>query len=174
MTRSFAMRLVAKFPPHLQDTAKQFIKFGVVGVIGAVVDFGTYNIMTRLLGWTDIYHVFGYEIIAANLVSVFLAIVSNFLLNKYWTFRDTDEKVVQQWSKYFALNFTTFIFNQILTSFFAFRVPLVAIIFGSQKDNIAKALAIGIILFVNFAGSKFLIFRRSKPVETSTPSPLSS
>lgn len=164
MLTTIANTLVGFFPPRLQNTARQFIKFGIVGGIGAVVDFGTYNILTRAIGWDDIYLIFGYEIIAANLVSVFLAIVSNFLLNKYWTFRDTSEKVVQQWSKYFLLNFITFILNQILTSFFAFRVPIIAIIVGAQKDNVAKALAIGLILFVNFAGSKFLIFRRQKAI----------
>lgn len=147
----------------MSSTIKQFIKFAVVGAIGAVVDFGTYNILTRLIGWRDVYFLFGYEIIAANLVSVFLAIISNFILNKYWTFRDTNEQVVQQGSQYFLLNAVTFVFNQILTSFFTFRVPLVAALFGSQSDNAAKALAIGLILFVNFAGSKFLIFRRGAP-----------
>ncbi|MBI1833889.1 MAG: GtrA family protein [Candidatus Andersenbacteria bacterium] len=160
MLSSLALRFVALFPPHLQNTAKQFIKFGVVGVIGAVVDFGSYNIMTRGLDWNSIFLVAGYEIIAANLVSVFLAIMSNFVLNKYWTFEDSKGPVVKQWSGYFLLNAVTFVLNQILTSFFTFRVPLIEAFFGSQKDNAAKALAIGFILFINFAGSKFLIFRR--------------
>lgn len=168
MLNSLALRIVALAPLRYQNTAKQFIKFAVVGVAGTVVDFGTFNILTRGFGWDDIYFVFGYEIIAANLVSVFLAIISNFLLNKYWTFQDTGEHVVQQWSKYFALNLTTFVLNQILTSYFAFRVPIVAIVFGSMKDNAAKALAIGIILFLNFFGSKFLVFRK-KPVQEQIP-----
>lgn len=158
------LKVVSFFPPALQNTARQFIKFGVVGVMGAIVDFGSYNILTRVIGWNDIYYLAGYEIIAANLVSVFLAIINNFIFNKYWTFRDTNEKVVQQWSQYFALNFTTFVLNQILTSFFTFRVPIIAAVFGPQKDNIAKALAIGLILFLNFAGSKFLVFRKQRSV----------
>ena len=160
---SLAEKMVAMVPVRYQRTVRQFMKFSVTGAIGAFVDFGSYNIMTRLLGWEDVYTVFGYEIIAANLVSVLLAIISNFYLNKYWTFRNTSEEVVKQGAGYFALNFVTFILNQILTSFFAFRVPFVAQLFGGQKDNIAKALAIGIILFLNFAGSKFIIFRKGSP-----------
>ena len=68
--------------------------------------------------------------------------------------------MAKQWSSYFALNLVTFVLNQILTSFFTFRLALVAIVFGTQKDNAAKALAIGLILFVNFLGSKFLVFRK--------------
>lgn len=139
---------------------RQFTKFLVVGAMGAAVDFGIYNLLTRGFGWDRIYLVLGYEIIAANLVSVFIAIMSNFLLNKYWTFRDPSRAVVRQGAGYFVLNGITFILNQLLTSFFVFRVPLTAAIFGSQKDNAAKALAIGIILFINFFGSKFFVFRR--------------
>lgn len=162
MLKTLAESTVTRFPPRYQNTARQFIKFFITGLVGATVDFGTYNIMTRGLGWDTIYFVYGYEIIAANLVSVLLAISSNFVLNKYWTFRNTDRAVVKQWTGYFALNTTTFILNQILTSFFAFRVPIIDIVFGTQKDNFAKALAIGCILMINFLGSKFLIFRKKK------------
>lgn len=156
-------------PERYVNTAKQFVKFGVVGVIGATVDFGSYNIMTRGFNWDTIYRVFGYQIIAANLVSVFLAICSNFILNKYWTFRNPSKAVVQQGAGYFTLNFITFVLNQILTSFFAFRVPVVEAIFSSQKDNAAKAISVGFILFINFFGSKLLIFRRKAPVQSPFP-----
>lgn len=162
--QALALKIVDRLPLRYQNTAKQFIKFGVTGAIGAVVDFGVYNILTRGLDWNTVFTVFGYEVIAPNLVSVFIAIISNFILNKYWTFQNEDKAVVKQWTGYFTLNFFTFILNQILTSFFAFRVPLIETIFGSQKDNIAKALAIGLILSVNFLGSKFLIFRRKPKV----------
>lgn len=158
--RKLADKIVAAVPLRYQNIVRQFLKFGVTGVIGAVVDFSTYFVLTRLVGWDTILHPFGYEIIAANLVSVTLAISSNFILNKYWTFRDTDKDVVKQWSGYFSMNAVTFVLNQILTGFFAFHVPIIALIFGTRKDYVAKALAIGLILFVNFLGSKLLIFRR--------------
>lgn len=160
MLTSIALRIVAFFPPRLQNTVRQFLKFGVVGVIGATVDFGSYNILTRGFDWNDTFLIGGYEFITANLVSVFLAIMSNFTFNKYWTFHDSGGEVVKQWSGYFVMNTITFILNQILTSFFTFRVPIIEAVFGSQKDNIAKALSICFILFLNFGGSKFLIFRK--------------
>ena len=161
MLKALAERLVGLAPLKYQRTARQFVKFAITGTIGASVDFGIYNVLTRGFGWDKILLVFGYEIIAANLVSVFLAISSNFLLNKYWTFRNTNEAVVRQWSGYFALNAFTFLLNQIITSFFTFHVALINTIFGSQKDNAAKVLAIGFILFINFLGSKFIVFRRT-------------
>lgn len=168
MLKDFAERLVALAPPRYQRTVRQFVKFGVSGTIGAIIDFSSYNILTRGLGWNTILEPFGYKIIAANLVSVFLAISANFLLNKYWTFQSQDSSVLKQWTGYFTLNIITFILNQLLTSFFAFHVPSVAAVFGSQKDNAAKALAIGFILGINFLGSKFIVFRR-KPAAPAIP-----
>lgn len=145
-----------------REIIKQFLRFGVVGVVGATVDFGSYNLMTRGLGWNTVHRIWGIDIIAANVVSVLIAIFSNFLFNKYWTFRNSSTSVLRQGGGYFALNFVTFILNQLLTSFFAFRVPLVGAVFGSQRDNAAKAISIGFILFLNFLGSKFIIFRKRK------------
>lgn len=160
------IRLIERWVPgRYVSSAKQFVKFGVVGTVGTTVDFGSYNIMTRGFNWVTTFHVFGFEIIAANLVSVLVAIGCNFLLNKYWTFRNSSASVATQGAGYFGLNFVTFILNQLLTSFFTFQVPLTAAVFGSQKDNAAKAISVGFILFLNFFGSKFIIFRKRKPVQ---------
>lgn len=161
MLRSFSETIINKLPLRWQKTAKQFLKFGVTGVIGAIVDFSTYNIITRGFGWVSFYVVFGQKIIIANNISVFLAVISNFLFNKYWTFRDPSKKVGQQYAAYFAMSFVTWVINQLLVSFLTFRVPLMVEMFGGQADNMAKVLAIGAILFLNFFGSKFLIFRKT-------------
>lgn len=164
MSMSFVVEhLIAKLPMRFQRIAKQFVKFGVTGVIGAIVDFGIYAFLTRVVGWVTLYTVFGYQISAANNVSVFVAIMSNFFLNKYWTFRNREGSAVNQWLGYFSLNVVTWALNQILMSFFAFRVPIFEQLFGDSKDFAAKVAAIGIILFVNFFGSKFLVFRRQAP-----------
>lgn len=139
---------------------KQFIKFGVTGAIGAVVDFGTYFFLTRLVGWQTHFVVLGQNLIAANMVSVFLAIVSNYTINRTWTFSDRKGDVFAQGARYLVLNIATWALNQLLTSFFAFRVPWLAGVFGEQKDFVAKALAIGLVLIVNFGGSRFLIFNK--------------
>lgn len=160
MVREIVDNIVGKFPAKYQRVTKQFIKFGVTGVIGAVVDFGTYNFLTRGVGFVAAYTVLGQHIIVANNISVFFAIISNFLFNKYWTFRDNSKQVAKQWVGYFGLNFVTWILNQFLVSYFAFQVLFIEDMFGPQKDNVAKVLAIGIILFINFAGSKFLVFKK--------------
>jgi putative flippase GtrA len=154
--------LVDFLPVRLRSIGRQFIKFGMVGAFGAVVDFGTYNLLTRGMGLTAFYIVWGQKISIANNISVFCAIVNNFILNKYWTFRDPRTNLVKQGIYYFIMNTFTWIINQLLMSYLTFNVPLMEQVFGGQRDNAAKAIAIGMILFINFGGSKLLIFRRQK------------
>jgi putative flippase GtrA len=144
----------------------QFLKFAVTGTIGACVDFGVYNLLKRGIGWNPTFLVSGLTLSGANMVSVFLAIVSNYTINRLWTFRDRQGDVFKQGAQYFGLNLITWALNQLVMAFFAFHVPLMALLFGTQKDNAAKALAIGIILIVNFTGSRLFIFnKKTVPLE---------
>ncbi len=61
----------------------RFLRFLVVGLIGAVVDFGVFNLLTQL---TTILPVI------ASGISFICAIISNFLWNRYWTYPDSRTK----------------------------------------------------------------------------------
>jgi dolichol-phosphate mannosyltransferase len=58
------------------EKSETFLKFGIVGASGVIVNLGAFNI---LLG-------FGLNEYIASLVAIELSIISNFLLNNYWTF----------------------------------------------------------------------------------------
>ncbi|HLC48975.1 MAG TPA: GtrA family protein [Candidatus Andersenbacteria bacterium] len=158
MLSAFVDTIIDLVPVQHQKTAKQFIKFGITGAIGAVVDFGTFAFLTRILDWDATYTVFGTEIIAANNVSVFLAICSNFIINRTWTFQGTAGSAARQGTGYFALNIFTWALNQLFVGLF-YKWSLFIQLFGAQRDFAAKAAAIIITLFINFFGSKLLIFR---------------
>lgn len=161
MISSFVDTIIGFVPTRHQKTAKQFIKFGVTGTIGAVVDFGTFAILTRLLDWNTTYTVLGTEIIAANNVSVLFAVCSNFIINRTWTFQDTEGNAARQGAGYLLLSVFTWVLNQILVSMFI-KLPLLIDLFGENRDLMAKVCAIVIILFINFFGSKLFIFRHAK------------
>lgn len=57
----------------------RFLKFTVVGFIGAVVDFGVMNFMVA---------VFSTTLVVAGTVSFITAVLSNFLWNRFWTYPD--------------------------------------------------------------------------------------
>ena len=58
----------------------RFLKFAVVGAIGAVIDFGVLNLVKSL---TPI------DVIYASMISFTMAVISNFIWNRYWTFPES-------------------------------------------------------------------------------------
>ena len=58
----------------------------VVGVIGAVVDFGTFNLLTS-----------GFHMnpVIAQVISFTAAVTSNFLWNRFWTYPDSRAKRIR-------------------------------------------------------------------------------
>lgn len=73
----------------------RFLKFCVVGIIGAVVDFGVMNLILHFTGNARL----------ASTISFIAAVISNFLWNRYWTYPDSREKpLVQQLGQFFLIN----------------------------------------------------------------------
>lgn len=70
---------------------KKFLKFLLVGSSGAVIDFGLLAVFVELFNWHPIL---------ANIVSFSVALVNNFLLNKFWTWRNASPEKIRQFSKY--------------------------------------------------------------------------
>jgi len=160
----------------------EFLRFAIVGGIGFSVDFGSYLIMTRFLGLRAVYcystshqsyfttltqnasescSLSHFPIIIATMISVLLAVFSNFLFNRFWTFKKiaTGGNIAKQGLGYFGLNFFTYILNQLLVGFFVSDFGLLRI-FPNYVDVSAKILAVAIVLFFNFFGSKFLVFKK--------------
>jgi len=128
----------------------EFFKFAVVGVTGTVVDFATYAILTRIF---DLYY------ITATCISVFLAIVNNFFLNKYWTFKKgRSGKAKTEYVKFFVVSVVNYFLNIGITWFIVEKTTAEAA-FGTYEDFFAKVVAIGIVLFSNYFGNKFWTFK---------------
>src|SRR5690606_41657992 len=65
----------------------QFFKFGVVGFIGLCIDFSiTYMLKEKLL-WNKFI---------ANAVGFSVAVISNYVLNRLWTFENSDPRIIRQ------------------------------------------------------------------------------
>lgn len=79
---------------RLRKESARFLKFSAVGVIGAVVDFGTFNLLTRALR---------FDSILASMISFTAAVTSNFLWNRFWTYPDSRSKPIGRQAAEFAL-----------------------------------------------------------------------
>jgi len=134
---------------------ERFAKFMVVGVIGAVVDFGTYNLLNELANLPP-------EV--SGTISFVLAICSNFIWNRFWTYPDSRSKpITHQFVQFFVVNVLGIVI----------RLPIIALtrnpfgrmaelLFGLETaaaqtmgNNIALAVAVVIVMFWNFFVNRF-------------------
>jgi putative flippase GtrA len=110
---------------------RRFYKFAIVGAIGAVVDFGTFNLLTTQIGLAGQ---------VAQAFSFTAAIISNFMWNRFWTY--------------------PFILAEDpmtgLTQWFMDQYPnLPPISSEVLGPNLALALAVVVVLFWNFSINRF-------------------
>ena len=128
----------------------EFARFSVVGASGAVVDFGTYTLLTRVV------HLY---FLTATAISVLLAICSNFVLNKYWTFRKgKSEKTASEYTKFLVVSVANYFLNIGITYYIVEHTSADRL-FGSSVDYFAKVVAVGVVLFSNYFANKFWTFR---------------
>lgn len=143
-------------PTRLKREFSRFLKFSVVGVIGAVVDFGTFNLLSVLLR---------VPFLIAGSLSFIAAVTSNFFWNRYWTYPDSRSKPLGRQAMQFAL--VNLVGLAIRTPVMAFAErPLVRLTVSLLEQaeafapllpaavqlgrNLALATAVVIVLFWNF------------------------
>ena len=135
------MPKLLSFVSNNQGEFTRFLKFALVGTIGAVVDFSVLNLLVLGVEMPKEY---------ANLVSVACAIFSNFTWNRLWTFPESRERSLHtQFGKFALVNMLGLAINQ------AVFIGTDALIFNSLLPhpldyNLAKATAIIVVLFWNF------------------------
>ena len=123
---------------------KEFIKFGVVGGIGTLINIIILFLLTEKVGV--------YYLISA-IFSFIVAMSGNFILNKIWTFKENVKLGIGK--KY--LQFGLVSVSALLVNLFF--LYLFTEIFGIYYI-ISQILAIGIALIINFLGNKIWTFSK--------------
>lgn len=127
--------------------ARQFVKFGLVGVTNTFWDFTVYLFLTRgLLG----FHMMP---IIANGMAFLAAMVNSYILNKHWTFRDPSPQHHVQFTKFTIVNVITLGLYEGLFYLFHQRMHL--------YDIVGKIIAIGLVMVWNFSANRFWTFKNS-------------
>ncbi|MCS7283670.1 MAG: GtrA family protein [Anaerolineae bacterium] len=158
-----SIALVSKVRTFLQDNRKEvvrFLKFSIVGALGAVVDFGILYLL---------HIVAGLHIVPANTCSFTAAVLSNFTWNRYWTYPDSRSKPLgKQLTQFFIVNIAGWGINTGILVLL--RYPCVTLVGTVTRSltltladetlyklgyNLAKAIATGIVLFWNFFVNRF-------------------
>jgi putative flippase GtrA len=127
----------------------RFVKFSIVGAVGAIIDFGLLNLMRGVFGWPLLW---------ANTLSVSVAIISNFIWNRLWTFPESRTRKKRKQLPQFALiNLVGLLINNlIVVGLDALLVPHIG---EPWSYNVAKAVAIGMVLFWNFGANRLWTYR---------------
>jgi len=140
--------------PRVRRELGRFLKFSVVGTIGAIVDFGVFNLLTAGLRLSSI---------PASMISFVAAVTSNFLWNRYWTYPDSRSKpLIRQVAQFVLVNLVGL---GIRTPIYALTERPMMLLMGSLKSlasseipipllqlsrNLALAVAVVAVLFWNF------------------------
>lgn len=132
---------ISNFSPH-KELVSQFIKFCLIGFLNTLIDFAVYLFLSRVIGLYFFY---------ANLLSVFIAMSSSFIFNKYWTFKNHEQAIKTQYLKFTLVNLVYFALNNAIVFYL--------VNYLSSWDLLAKIIAVIVGLFWNFLANKYWTFK---------------
>jgi putative flippase GtrA len=128
----------------------RFLRFALVGTIGAVIDFGVMNLLSH---FTEM------PLVAAGTISFICAVISNFIWNRYWTYPESRSKpLMHQLGMFFLVNTAGVL---ICIPILHFVEPIMLSIFEKaahlnhlSADFLARngtlALAVGVVMLWNY------------------------
>jgi putative flippase GtrA len=161
--------MIAKLTTFTRTNARElvrFLKFCVVGVIGAVIDFGVLNLLVQLASFPKVL---------ANACSFTAAVISNFTWNRLWVYPETrGEPLRKQFVQFLVVNLAGLGINTAIfyvsdrwllgeAGLLAGPVGALALAVGMEHFDLAyngaKVIATGVVLFWNFFVNRLWTFR---------------
>ena len=146
------------------DTFIQLVKYGLVGVGGLIIELVLFYLLVKVF---HVHYFFSDSLSAligtspitvdqnsSHIISSLVAIINNFILNSYFTFKITDHKV-KRFLKFFGIALIGLVVSTVLFSFFNHLI-------GERWIMFSKGFAVLIVAFVQFIFNKFFTFKGQK------------
>jgi putative flippase GtrA len=133
----------------------KFLKFGIVGASGAVIDFGLTALCKGILGIPELL---------ANAIGFTLAATSNYYLNRVWTWKSKSKDVGIEYAKFFFVSLIGLGLNSLIV-FLLKDISIIPRFINTTLDWdfwIAKIIATAIVMVWNFLANNFFTFRKKK------------
>lgn len=133
----------------------RFLKFAVVGAIGAVIDFGVMNTLVNLA------HT---PFVVAGTISFICAVISNFTWNRFWTYPESRSKpLMGQLGQFAIVNAAGLLIRVPILNFgepalshlFAATLSIASKTQQFLSHNITLAFAVGIVMLWNFFVNRY-------------------
>lgn len=124
-------------------------RFGLVGILNTLVDFGLFNLLVLLLADPS-----GAALLACNAVAFLAANLCSYACNRSWTFALTGSASLREYSAYFGISLVGLLLN---------TLALWLLTGGAAESylqlNLAKAGATAVSMVWNFCGYRVLLSR---------------
>ena len=132
----------------------RFLKFAVVGAIGALIDFGIMNLLVNVV------HA---PFVLAGTISFICAVSSNFTWNRFWTYPESRSKaLVGQLGQFALVNAAGYLFRLPIMQFgepainrMLINIPLVSRYHQFISHNGTLAIAVGTVMLWNFFVNRY-------------------
>ena len=108
------------------------IKFGITGLSGMVVDFGTTWLIREKMKWNQYF---------ANTCGFTLAVINNYFINRYWTFQSS-QYWVPEFGRFVLFSVIGLLLNNLLLYLFHEKAGI--------RFYFSKVMAIGVVFIWNF------------------------
>jgi dolichol-phosphate mannosyltransferase len=136
---------------------RRFIQFCLVGLSGVAINMGTFWLLTRFVGLYDLI---------ALILGLVASIVSNFILNDIWTFRDRRIGSIKA-TLVRVLKFDLISIGAIAI-YYGIYTPLTRFWLG-EDSLLALAIAVGVGLIWNFSINTLWTWRNSEEISFTDP-----
>lgn len=122
------------------------IRFGITGLSGLLIDFALTWFFKDELGINKF---------AANGIGFCAAVISNFLINRNWTFKGNRAKAAPQFTAFLLVSVIGLLLNS----------SIIYVLDDQLKVNfyLSKAVAIFLVFFWNFSANYFFVFKAVQP-----------
>lgn len=146
---------------------RELVKYGLVGLVGLVIDLGIYYLLVdkyavqysasaffaKLLSFVGgSLSLRTIDILISNIISSTLAVVNNFILNSYFTFKVTDKKF-KRFSSFAGIAAMGMVVSTMLLTLFIDVLHM-----GEMP---AKAIAVFFVAMMQFIINKLFTFRQN-------------
>ncbi|OKI24011.1 hypothetical protein A6A07_03585 [Streptomyces sp. CB03911] len=139
------------------------VKFGIVGLVGVVVNFGVSNAVLHLTGWAPV---------RCSVIGTAVAIAANYLGYRYWVYRDSDAASRRREITLFLIFSGIGMLIENGTVWFStYTLGL----HGTLAYNVSKAVGTGLGTLFRFFSYRTWVFKAipeiPKPEEVALPRP---
>lgn len=120
----------------------KFLKFGVVGFSGMVIDFGITYLCKEIIKLNKYF---------SNCLGFIIAATSNYILNRIWTFESHNEQIGSQYMQFMVVSIIGLGINSLILYILSDKFKI--------NFYLSKLIAIGVTTIWNFFANLLFTFK---------------